>query len=67
MYPSLILQTDKLLLKCLQTMLKALPVFLNCFYRLVSSVMYEGRQKGETDKGRHAYILVFFKAISERF
>ncbi|KAI7805397.1 unhealthy ribosome biogenesis protein 2 homolog [Triplophysa rosa] len=33
------------------TMLKALPVFLNCFYRLVSSIMYEGRQKGETDKG----------------
>ncbi|KAA0717922.1 Unhealthy ribosome biogenesis protein 2 -like protein [Triplophysa tibetana] len=33
------------------TVLKAFPVFLNCFYRLVSSIMYEGRQKGETDKG----------------
>lgn len=46
-------------------MLKALPVFLNCFYRLVSSIMYEGRQKGETDKGRHAsYIcIIIFKQL----
>ncbi|XP_065152868.1 unhealthy ribosome biogenesis protein 2 homolog [Paramisgurnus dabryanus] len=33
-----------------QVMLKAFPIFLNCFYRLVSSVMHEGRQKGETDR-----------------
>lgn len=34
-----------------KVMLKAIPSFLNCFNRLVSSVMYEGRQKekGSTD------------------
>lgn len=33
-----------------QVMLKASPTFLNCFYRLVSSVMHEGRQRGDTDR-----------------
>uniref|UniRef100_A0A3P9A4F0 Nucleolar 27S pre-rRNA processing Urb2/Npa2 C-terminal domain-containing protein n=1 Tax=Esox lucius TaxID=8010 RepID=A0A3P9A4F0_ESOLU len=33
-----------------QVMLKAAPSFLNCFYRLVVSIMHEGRQKSETDK-----------------
>lgn len=32
----------------LQVMLKAIPSFLNCFNKLVFSVMHEGRQK---DKG----------------
>lgn len=32
-------------------MLKASPVFLNCFYRLVASIIREGRQKGENEKG----------------
>ncbi|RXN27802.1 unhealthy ribosome biogenesis 2-like protein [Labeo rohita] len=33
-----------------QVMLKASPTFLNCFYRLVSSVMHEGRQRGDSDR-----------------
>ncbi|XP_052007362.1 unhealthy ribosome biogenesis protein 2 homolog [Xyrauchen texanus] len=33
-----------------QVMLKASPTFLNCFYRLVSSVMHEGRQRVESDR-----------------
>ncbi|XP_077093218.1 unhealthy ribosome biogenesis protein 2 homolog [Siphateles boraxobius] len=33
-----------------QVMLKASPAFLNCFYRLVSSVMHEGRQRGDSDR-----------------
>ncbi|CDQ63739.1 unnamed protein product [Oncorhynchus mykiss] len=31
-------------------MLKAAPSFLNCFYRLVVSIMHEGRQKGEAER-----------------
>ncbi|KAL4640852.1 hypothetical protein GN956_G11235 [Arapaima gigas] len=34
-----------------QVMLTAAPSFLNCFYRLVASIMREGRQRGETEKG----------------
>lgn len=34
-----------------QVMLKAAPVFLNAFYRLVASIIQEGRQKGEADRG----------------
>ncbi|XP_051503537.1 unhealthy ribosome biogenesis protein 2 homolog [Myxocyprinus asiaticus] len=33
-----------------RVMLKASSIFLNCFYRLVSSVMHEGRQRGESDR-----------------
>ncbi|XP_029620990.1 unhealthy ribosome biogenesis protein 2 homolog [Salmo trutta] len=33
-----------------QVMLKAAPSFLNCFYRLVVSIMHEGRQKGEAER-----------------
>uniref|UniRef100_A0A8C2KLF7 URB2 ribosome biogenesis homolog n=1 Tax=Cyprinus carpio TaxID=7962 RepID=A0A8C2KLF7_CYPCA len=33
-----------------QVMLKASPTFLNGFYRLVSSVMHEGRQRGDSDR-----------------
>ncbi|XP_073690066.1 unhealthy ribosome biogenesis protein 2 homolog [Garra rufa] len=33
-----------------QVMLKASPAFMNCFYRLVSSVMHEGRQRGDSDR-----------------
>ncbi|XP_062320043.1 unhealthy ribosome biogenesis protein 2 homolog [Osmerus eperlanus] len=34
-----------------QVMLKAAPIFLNAFYRLVASIIKEGRQKGESDRG----------------
>ncbi|KAJ8250463.1 hypothetical protein COCON_G00223850 [Conger conger] len=37
-----------------QVMLKATPSFLNCFYRLVASVMREGRQRPENDRGSEA-------------
>ncbi|XP_036609244.1 unhealthy ribosome biogenesis protein 2 homolog [Trichosurus vulpecula] len=51
-YSSVFLGIHEVLFSILQchskVMLKALPSFLNSFYRLVSSVMHEGRQK---DKG----------------
>ncbi|XP_077444130.1 unhealthy ribosome biogenesis protein 2 homolog [Stigmatopora argus] len=34
-----------------QVMLSAMPSFLNVFYRLVTSIMQEGRQKGFSDTG----------------
>nr|XP_033793948.1 unhealthy ribosome biogenesis protein 2 homolog [Geotrypetes seraphini]XP_033793949.1 unhealthy ribosome biogenesis protein 2 homolog [Geotrypetes seraphini]XP_033793951.1 unhealthy ribosome biogenesis protein 2 homolog [Geotrypetes seraphini]XP_033793952.1 unhealthy ribosome biogenesis protein 2 homolog [Geotrypetes seraphini] len=43
----------------LQVMLKAVPSFLNCFHRLVASVMHEGRQKG--DKGTTPELEVVLK------
>lgn len=41
-------------------MLKASPVFLNCFYRLVASIIREGRQKAENEKGRPLLYLKHF-------
>lgn len=42
-----------------QVMLKAIPSFLNCFNRLVSSVMHRGRQKekgtSEPQREPHAF------------
>ncbi|XP_043943036.1 unhealthy ribosome biogenesis protein 2 homolog [Protopterus annectens] len=34
-----------------KVMLKAAPSFLNCFHRLVVSIIHEGQQKGERAKG----------------
>ncbi|XP_041856722.1 unhealthy ribosome biogenesis protein 2 homolog isoform X2 [Melanotaenia boesemani] len=34
-----------------QVILKAAPSFLNVFYRLVASIMQEGRQRGDSDTG----------------
>ncbi|XP_006008382.1 unhealthy ribosome biogenesis protein 2 homolog [Latimeria chalumnae] len=34
-----------------KVMLKAAPTFLNCFNRLVVSIVHEGQQKGEKEKG----------------
>ncbi|XP_040479968.1 unhealthy ribosome biogenesis protein 2 homolog [Ursus maritimus] len=54
-YGSIFLQVHSVLFSILQchpkVMLKAIPSFLNCFNRLVFSVMHEGRQKdkGSTD------------------
>uniref|UniRef100_A0ABI7Y2K4 Nucleolar 27S pre-rRNA processing Urb2/Npa2 C-terminal domain-containing protein n=1 Tax=Felis catus TaxID=9685 RepID=A0ABI7Y2K4_FELCA len=54
-YGSIFLRTHNVLFSILQchpkVMLKAIPSFLNCFNRLVFSVMHEGRQKdkGSTD------------------
>ncbi|XP_066552614.1 unhealthy ribosome biogenesis protein 2 homolog isoform X2 [Amia ocellicauda] len=44
-----------------KVMLKAAPSFLNCFYRLVVSIMHEGRQKGEGEKGSDAEFEVLLK------
>ncbi|CAH2251491.1 Hypothetical predicted protein [Pelobates cultripes] len=52
-YYSIFLGVHEVLFSILQyhskSMLKAVPSFLSCFFRLVISVMHEGRQKG--DKG----------------
>jgi len=54
-YGSIFLRVHNVLFSILQchpkVMLKAIPSFLNCFNRLVFSVMHEGRQKdkGSTD------------------
>ncbi|XP_062851707.1 unhealthy ribosome biogenesis protein 2 homolog [Trichomycterus rosablanca] len=49
-----------------KVMLKALPVFLNCFYRLVKSIIYEGRHKGENEKGKDSEKLVKCAMLIER-
>lgn len=36
---------------CFQAMLNAAPSFLNVFYRLVASIVQEGRQRGDGDAG----------------
>ncbi|KAI5107919.1 unhealthy ribosome biogenesis protein 2-like isoform 1 [Silurus meridionalis] len=49
-----------------KVMLKASPVFLNCFYRLVASIMREGRQKGENEKGKDFEKLLKCAMLVER-
>ncbi|XP_053477582.1 unhealthy ribosome biogenesis protein 2 homolog [Ictalurus furcatus] len=49
-----------------KVMLKASPVFLNCFYRLVASVMREGRQKVEDEKGKDSEKLLKCAMLVER-
>ncbi|XP_038558173.1 unhealthy ribosome biogenesis protein 2 homolog [Micropterus salmoides] len=39
-----------------QVMLKAAPSFLNVFYRLVASIMQEGRQRGDSDTDSDVYL-----------
>ncbi|XP_029283982.1 LOW QUALITY PROTEIN: unhealthy ribosome biogenesis protein 2 homolog [Cottoperca gobio] len=39
-----------------QVMLKAAPSFLNVFYRLVASIMQEGRQRGDSDTEGDVYL-----------
>ncbi|KAG7236031.1 hypothetical protein INR49_001431 [Caranx melampygus] len=39
-----------------QVMLNAAPSFLNVFYRLVASIMQEGRQRGDSDTGCDVYL-----------
>ncbi|KAK3573375.1 hypothetical protein QTP86_024615 [Hemibagrus guttatus] len=47
-------------------MLKASPVFLNCFYRLVASIIREGRQKAENEKGKDFEKLLQCAMLVER-
>ncbi|XP_053359016.1 unhealthy ribosome biogenesis protein 2 homolog [Clarias gariepinus] len=49
-----------------KVMLKASPVFLNCFYRLVASIIREGRQKGENEKGKDSEKLLKCAMLVER-
>ncbi|KAA8595497.1 hypothetical protein FQN60_010788 [Etheostoma spectabile] len=39
-----------------QVMLNAAPSFLNVFYRLVASIMQEGRQRGDSDTDSDVYL-----------
>ncbi|XP_031702796.1 unhealthy ribosome biogenesis protein 2 homolog [Anarrhichthys ocellatus] len=39
-----------------QVMLNAAPSFLNVFYRLVASIMQEGRQRGDSDTDGDVYL-----------
>lgn len=50
-WPIKIYVTDCLLFVCFQAMLNAAPSFLNVFYRLVASIVQEGRQRGDGDAG----------------
>ncbi|GAA6111080.1 unhealthy ribosome biogenesis protein 2 homolog [Tachysurus ichikawai] len=49
-----------------KVMLKSSPVFLNCFYRLVVSIIREGRQKGENEKGKDFEKLLQCAMLVER-
>ncbi|XP_066535910.1 unhealthy ribosome biogenesis protein 2 homolog [Hoplias malabaricus] len=49
-----------------KVMLKAAPTFLNCFYRLVTSIIHEGRQKGEKDKDKDSATLLKCAMLVER-
>ncbi|CAG11011.1 unnamed protein product, partial [Tetraodon nigroviridis] len=49
-----------------QVMLKAAPSFLNVFYRLVASIMQEGRQRGESHTGPDGDVLLECSRLVER-
>uniref|UniRef100_A0A3Q2QHZ9 URB2 ribosome biogenesis homolog n=1 Tax=Fundulus heteroclitus TaxID=8078 RepID=A0A3Q2QHZ9_FUNHE len=49
-----------------QVIPKAAPSFLNVFYRLVASVMQEGRQKGDTDAGADCDVYLQCSRLTER-
>ncbi|XP_023280760.1 unhealthy ribosome biogenesis protein 2 homolog [Seriola lalandi dorsalis] len=49
-----------------QVMLNAAPSFLNVFYRLVASIMQEGRQRGDSDKGPGCDVYLQCSRLIER-
>ncbi|XP_029903077.1 unhealthy ribosome biogenesis protein 2 homolog isoform X2 [Myripristis murdjan] len=49
-----------------QVMLDAAPSFLNVFYRLVASIMQEGRQKGDCDSGADSDVYLQCSRLAER-
>ncbi|KAM9408707.1 unhealthy ribosome biogenesis protein 2 homolog [Pholidichthys leucotaenia] len=49
-----------------QVMLNAAPSFLNVFYRLVASVMQEGRQRGESDTGPYCEVYLQCSRLVQR-
>uniref|UniRef100_UPI003AADB6E9 unhealthy ribosome biogenesis protein 2 homolog n=1 Tax=Centroberyx gerrardi TaxID=166262 RepID=UPI003AADB6E9 len=49
-----------------QVMLNAAPSFLNVFYRLVASIMQEGRQRGDSDTGPDSDVYLQCSRLVER-
>ncbi|XP_040896586.1 unhealthy ribosome biogenesis protein 2 homolog [Toxotes jaculatrix] len=49
-----------------QVMLNAAPSFLNVFYRLVASIMQEGRQRGGSDTGSDSDVYLQCSRLVER-
>ncbi|XP_044035011.1 unhealthy ribosome biogenesis protein 2 homolog [Siniperca chuatsi] len=49
-----------------QVMLNAAPSFLNVFYRLVASIMQEGRQRGDSDTGPDSDVYLQCSRLTER-
>ncbi|XP_054627419.1 unhealthy ribosome biogenesis protein 2 homolog isoform X2 [Dunckerocampus dactyliophorus] len=49
-----------------QVMLNTAPSFLNVFYRLVSSIMQEGRQRGDGDAGGDSEVYLQCSRLVER-
>nr|XP_061796833.1 unhealthy ribosome biogenesis protein 2 homolog [Nerophis lumbriciformis] len=49
-----------------QVMLNATPSFLNVFYRLVASIMQEGRQRGVSDTGGESEVYLQCSRLVER-
>uniref|UniRef100_A0A3Q3DFL0 Nucleolar 27S pre-rRNA processing Urb2/Npa2 C-terminal domain-containing protein n=1 Tax=Hippocampus comes TaxID=109280 RepID=A0A3Q3DFL0_HIPCM len=49
-----------------QVMLNAAPSFLNVFYRLVTSIMQEGRQRGAADTGGESEVYLQCSRLVER-
>ncbi|KAF6731197.1 Unhealthy ribosome biogenesis-like protein 2 [Oryzias melastigma] len=49
-----------------QVMLKAAPSFLSVFYRLVASIMQEGRQRGDADPGGDTDVYLECSILTER-
>ncbi|KAK1791773.1 hypothetical protein P4O66_013759, partial [Electrophorus voltai] len=47
-------------------MLKSAPTFLNCFYRLVTSIIHEGKQKGMNEKEKDSEKLLKCARLVER-
>ncbi|XP_061621900.1 unhealthy ribosome biogenesis protein 2 homolog [Phyllopteryx taeniolatus] len=55
------------IIKChSQVMLNATPSFLNVFYRLVASIMQEGRQRGVNDAGGESEVYLQCSRLVER-
>ncbi|MEQ2262544.1 hypothetical protein XENORESO_015002 [Xenotaenia resolanae] len=55
------------IIKChRQVISKAAPSFLNVFYRLVASIMQEGRQRGDTDSGVDSDVYLQCSRLTER-
>ncbi|XP_040008297.1 unhealthy ribosome biogenesis protein 2 homolog [Xiphias gladius] len=49
-----------------QVLLNAAPSFLNVFYRLVASIMQEGRQRGDSDTGSDTDVYLQCSRLIER-